>query len=309
MILAILFTVFVATSFSAPEFQAPDGQESPTLAVAHRQEGKRSHDRGEWDRAISELEQAVALAPDDAAAHYLLGRAYSSKGYDAASQTERDAFLEKGAVALRRAVELDPRSIDTLNELGTVLSARDRQTEAVEIYRKALALQPNSATLHFNLADALVAMGEPELALAEYRWLFENPGTFRDQMHRLHNGMGRAYDFQTKLPEAEAEFKKALALDRDFLHAHINLANVYFQQRKLTEAIAEYQQAIRIQPDNPSHDYMVSQFYAMQRNSDSALEWLERAIKKGFDRTAAKNNNLFRRLADDPRFQKLVGAS
>ncbi|MGD2143483.1 MAG: tetratricopeptide repeat protein, partial [Anaerolineae bacterium] len=54
---------------------------------------------GEYEKAISDLEAAVAQASDDADTHFLLGQAYTRNGQ-----------LSEAADEFRRVLELDPES-------------------------------------------------------------------------------------------------------------------------------------------------------------------------------------------------------
>jgi tetratricopeptide (TPR) repeat protein len=274
-------------------------------ARLHRDRGEGLHERGNWDGAIAELEQAAALAPADATAHYLLGKSYSSKAYAEASA---EPLLDKAIAHLIRATELQPEYVEALNELGTIYSALARTADAIAVYRRALAIRPEAEAIHFNIADAYLDARQPERALAEYEWVLHHPGGFAQSLYRVHTGIGRALDQQSELEEAVAALTLALQMKPDYYPAHVSLGNVYFQQRKFTEAVAEYEAAIAAHPNDPTLDFTVSQFYAIQRNTAATLEWLERAFKKGFaDKAAVKNNPLFRRVASDPRFIELMG--
>ena len=49
---------------------------------------------------------------------------------------------------------------------------------------------------------------------------------------------------------AEAEFKKALALNPSFIEAHLNLARLYFVQKEYDQAAGAYQEALALDPEN-----------------------------------------------------------
>src|SRR5438445_4354836 len=57
---------------------------------------------------------------------------------------------EKG---FRRALEIDPNSLQALNDLGIVLARMGRPAEAIPFYQKALTIRPDPATKR-NLAIA-----------------------------------------------------------------------------------------------------------------------------------------------------------
>jgi len=83
------------------------------------------------DLALEIIDAALEMAPEEAEAWYLRGRIY---------------FLKKDygqAIAdLRRALERDPNHYEAMNELGAALEATGAKKEALEAYRKTLALNP-----------------------------------------------------------------------------------------------------------------------------------------------------------------------
>ena len=83
------------------------------------------------DLALKILDATIDIAPDDAEAwrrratvHYL------QKDYELA------------LADLRHALDLDPKHYKAINDLGIVLEAMGSKKEALEAYRKALAVNP-----------------------------------------------------------------------------------------------------------------------------------------------------------------------
>jgi tetratricopeptide (TPR) repeat protein len=80
---------------------------------------------GVIDKAENYARQAIALKPNDASAHYVLGKALSKKNYD-------EAFLE-----LETSIRLDPNSFLTWIFLGDMVAVKDTQ-QAIQYYQSAL---------------------------------------------------------------------------------------------------------------------------------------------------------------------------
>lgn len=96
--------------------------------------------RGDASRAVSRLEQALAINSESADAHYLLGLAYNK--------------LKKHAEAcdeLRLAVETRPGHADCHNQLGLALLELSKPNEAAQEFREALRLDPKSRDAQYNL--------------------------------------------------------------------------------------------------------------------------------------------------------------
>jgi len=88
--------------------------------------------------------------------------------------------------------------------LGLALQGLGKPDDAVNSYRKALAIRPDYADAHNNLGNALQELG--------------------------------------KVKEAEASYQRALSIEPDYADAHNNLGNALRRLDKLEEAVASYPQ-------------------------------------------------------------------
>jgi tetratricopeptide (TPR) repeat protein len=88
--------------------------------------------------------------------------------------------LQKGLIALRRAVDLEDKLDNPMEpplwifparqRLGAILLAMGNHAEAVEVFRKDLVWHPENGWSLFGLATALEAMKSPEAAAARARF-------------------------------------------------------------------------------------------------------------------------------------------
>src|SRR5262249_38346862 len=95
------------------------------------------------------------------------------------------------------------RKADAHNMLGNALARRNRFAEAEEAYRKAIALQPDSPPLHFNLGLVLSAQHKPEAAAAAYR-----------EVIRLKPEAPQAHCFLGQILRDQGNFAEALKMLR-----------------------------------------------------------------------------------------------
>jgi tetratricopeptide (TPR) repeat protein len=93
------------------------------------------------DEAISLLQTAVDLRPDNSPAHENLAKALLQKGQVA------DALIH-----YRKLLELQPDNIEVHNIVGTVLTQQGRVGEGVDEWQKVLAIQPDNGNAMSNLA-------------------------------------------------------------------------------------------------------------------------------------------------------------
>jgi tetratricopeptide (TPR) repeat protein len=106
-------------------------------------------DLGDHAAACSAAERAAALAPDDVAVVYLRGRVFMDAGR-----------LEESITSFRKVLEMDERHAGAAVRLADALNRARRHAEALDAARKAVALQPDSAYAHFQLASALDHTGD-----------------------------------------------------------------------------------------------------------------------------------------------------
>jgi len=130
-------------------------------------------------------------------------------------------------------------------ERGYQAQMAGRLDEAIECYRRSLAIHP-SAEAHTFIGWAFSYQGKHEEAIAECRRAIAVDPTFGNP----YNDIG-AYLIELGR-EAEAitwlERAKRAARYEPRHYPYFNLARVYVKQHKVHEAIRELQQAIAIEP-------------------------------------------------------------
>jgi len=157
-------------------------ERAPTEARWRNLLGARYLQAAMIDEALTQLNEAVRLAPRSVEAHFNLGRALQLRGNFteavrqfryAAQQSPRDETIlvalanalqdqdrtEEAATELRRAISLNPDAADAHNNLGVALGTLGRLEEAVEHFRRALQVRPDYPDAQRNLAAALQAIG------------------------------------------------------------------------------------------------------------------------------------------------------
>jgi len=98
-------------------------------------------DKGQLDEAISKLQAAIDLRPENAPAHDNLAKALLKKGQ-----------VSEAMVHYRKFLELEPANVEARNTLGTALIQQGHVREAIEQWQEALATQPENGNAASNLA-------------------------------------------------------------------------------------------------------------------------------------------------------------
>src|SRR3989440_7875239 len=98
-------------------------------------------DKGQLEDAISKLQAAIDLRPENAPAHDNLAKALLKKGQ-----------VAEATVHYRKFLELEPANVEARNTLGTALIQQGHIREAIDQWQEVLALQPENGNAASNLA-------------------------------------------------------------------------------------------------------------------------------------------------------------
>lgn len=128
--------------------------------------------------------------------------------------------------------------------LGRLALRKGDEHGATEYFENALALQPDLAPAHVELARIYGAWQEPARARAHYRAAL----AVLPQVAELHNNLGLIYLDQKRLAEAEQCFSEALRLKPGFPAARNNLGRVHSERKQYDLAIASFRAALAIDP-------------------------------------------------------------
>jgi protein O-mannosyl-transferase len=98
-------------------------------------------DKGQLDEAVSKLQAAIDLRPENAPAHDNLAKALLKKGQ-----------VAEAMVHYRKFLELEPANVEARNTVGTALIQQGHVREALDQWQEALAIQPENGNAASNLA-------------------------------------------------------------------------------------------------------------------------------------------------------------
>jgi TolB-like protein/Tfp pilus assembly protein PilF len=283
------------------------------------------------------LKKAIEKDPNFVTAHIRLADSYYNLG-ELRWLGPRDAF-EPAKQSAHRALELDESSCDA-HVLLALLSLRydwDWQTAERE-FSYAIQLCPNDAGAHWSRAYYLAWSGRGEEALAEMARTREIDPFFEISLRvkasvfqclRNYNGLievsrtlvaanpndwighiflGFGYEGSGQLPQAVAEYQKAVELSPLEQDSAAALAHAYAaagRRAKAKEIVDELQRRSRTKYVSP---YMIATIYAGLGDKDKAFEFLEKAYQERssdlpyFVRSDLRVDH----LRSDPRFENLL---
>ena len=224
-----------------------------------------------------------------------MGSAYYGTGKYA--EAEQDFY---------KAAMLNPRSAAVFTNLGNACALQNKDSSAVDYYRRAMAVDPNddrpkkaaagiyhkrdrlkdlaglavaeikknpkAAWAYHEYAYVHVKLDEYATAADLYEQAFEADTTDYSAIF-LKAGCYLAADMRM---EAAEQYQRFLKYVPNSVEAHANLGQVYARQNKLDLAIEQFQRVVKIQPDNPAGYFNLASAYLQMGNFNKADEMLNK---------------------------------
>jgi tetratricopeptide (TPR) repeat protein len=152
----------------------------------------------------------------------------------------------------REAVKSDPRLAPAWHGLGLVAHARGDAAGAIDCLSRAVLLNGAEAT--------------------------------------YHNDLGAALQSQSRLSDATASYRRALALRPDYAEACCNLGSAHKDRQQFDEAIACYRRALDMSPNLAEANFNLGVIHQQCSRVDEAIECYERAVTARTDYWQSYNN-------------------
>ena len=194
-------------------------------------------------KGIECFEQAIARDPTYALAYAGLADSYSLLGlseYGALPPTE--AF-PKAKEASEKALEIDNTLAEAHVSLAFARMYFDWDfSRAEQEYKQAIELNPVYATARHFRALNLMAMGEPDLAIAE----MEVSQELEPLSLIINTNMGWMLYFAHQYDQAIEQYQKTLQMDKNFYPARFRLGQAYLQAESIEAAVREFEQAVTL---------------------------------------------------------------
>ncbi|NDP41880.1 MAG: tetratricopeptide repeat protein [Aromatoleum sp.] len=241
-----------------------------------------------FGRARAAAERAIAREPELAEAHAALG--WVKRAFD---------WDWKGAEAsFQRALELAPGSTLVMNAHANLLGTLGRLDEAIELSRKATALDPLNVPVHRNLALFCLGAGrweEADAVLKKVLQMSPQGGLTRCWLGVLALGQERPEEALEQMHLEVNEIFRLVGL----AIAHHAVGNWAESEAALAEFIDKHGR------DSP---YQVAEIYGACGDPDKMFDWLERTYAERDPGLSYLRMDPFIRddVRDDPRWQAFL---
>ena len=198
------------------------------------------------DRALHLLEKATQYDPNYAAAWAALGAAYDFKG----SFLSLKELSHKAVEIERRAIALDPKLADAHRWLGLSLMSVGQYDDAIAAIEEAVRLQPADANNYSALGRGYwVGKGDLDAGIAH----LERAAEINPDLGYAHLQLGLLYALRGELDHAESACRRAIDLQERFVSgreglqivgAYTRMGYVHYLRGELDEALRVFQQQV-----------------------------------------------------------------
>ena len=188
----------------------------------------------------------------------------ASTAYDAGIKLQTDGKLDEAIEQYKKALAVSPKEPSYYYALGTAYQGKAATDPAsldlaIENYKKAVGLAPKEATYKQTLTAAYAAKAAPLVQSAIAK---QTNATKPD------------------LPGAIADYEAALKIYNDDADTHKNLGTAYQGNNQFPMAAKEYQTAIRLDAKNQTDAiYYLATVYEQMKNVPGAIAEYEHYIK------------------------------
>jgi len=160
------------------------------------------------------------------------------------------------------------------NNLGDVCFRAEKRDEAMDCFKRSIALNPKYAVAWHNLGRVNALSGKPDEAILDYSKAIDLMPDFSS----AYNGRGNVLFHAGKYDLALKDYEKAIALTPHYADAYNNLGNLRVGQGRFADAIRDFDEAVRLNPDFAAAFNNRAKAYVQIGQFEPALRDCERAI-------------------------------
>ncbi|MBI5216883.1 MAG: tetratricopeptide repeat protein [Ignavibacteriae bacterium] len=193
-------------------------------------------DKGELQKALDVLEEAKKNVKEEFRVEFIYGLTL-----------QRLKRPTDAALALERAIAINPKNADALSALGLVYDELKRHPDSDTMYERALRLSPNNSLVlnnyGYSLADRNEQLERAETMLKKALEQQPNNQSYLDSMGWIYFRLGN-YE------EAERYIKKAIDLGTNSAVVFEHLGDVYAKMNQKEKAQEYWKKALDLDSNN-----------------------------------------------------------
>lgn len=251
-------------------------------------------DRGEYERLMSSLKDKIEaidiskpLLPGYAADIASLGDkreklkdevdySFDDWLYKGIGEYEKGRYAE-AIISWTKALEIDPNSVSIHYNIGTAHHRLENYQLSIESYNKAIQLDPQNAHAYNNRGVTYKKLKEYEKAIEDYTNAIE----LNEKDAVAYNNRASSYYYLKEYEKALADSTKAIELDPKYAFAYNNRGIAYYSLNEYDEATRDFNKAIELDPGHTGTYINLAELMIIIGKYDDALQYLNRAMALG----------------------------
>ena len=188
----------------------------------------------------------------------------------------------------KKALVVNPNSEEIMVNMGVTLATIGEISSAKIYYEKAIQINPNFINAYGNLGSLLTELAKFDEAIE----CFKKGLTISPNHPFILNNLGYAYKLKGNIPDAINNFKKAINQDINFVSAHNNLAVLYLEAGDYEKSLKFFNNAISI--DNNNIETLINMGAALSDigRENEAIECYQKVINMDPKQHSAISNLL-----------------
>lgn len=262
---------------NANKAAAKDDKKDKELSKDPFDRGRELYMQGKFEESLASFKQAAEKNKKDHIVLAWLGFLQHKTGKN-----------DDAITTLKDSIEIQQMA-DTYNNLGNAYLAKDQTDNAIEAYKKAIALnkekdpKKESADPHYNLGNALVKKGDleaAELSFLEAEKLAPEDPLIQNNLGFVLERKNAADPAKTPITEAVARYKRAVQKDPRNPVFQRNLGLAARRAEGMNDvAITALRQAVELDPNDYSAHLALAEEYQNKGQAEAAMEEYKAAVK------------------------------
>ncbi len=241
-------------------------------AEQHAQRAREHFQAGQWDRALTELEAALAVNPDQHEWQFGMGLTLDA------------LHRPKEAVRCYEAVlRLHGEDLETLLHLGADLIRIQEPARAIEVLQRANEVSPRCESAYCYRIAAHAQLGEHD----EAEVMFYMAQQIDDDCPLCYQHLAQSLAMRGEVDRATWCWEQVARLDPRFPDVYANLARAHWKQGRFPQARECYLQQLRQEPGDVSLMLEMAELLASMGLQAEAVEKYRRVLEQDPKRAQA----------------------
>ena len=233
---------------------------------------------GRIHEAEATARELLKGAPNDVAAHRLLGKIYLRQLSDASNAVSSSSpagnALDLALAEFEKIVALQPNSVQDRMVLGQLYTVKHEGKKAEEEFKTAQAIEPDSEEVVLNLARLYGESGD----LVRVTKLIEAVPV-ADRSPKMEFALGTAYDQLKQPKDAIAAFQRAADMEPGDERTLDALGQALLNDDQLDEALKQFKLLADADPENAEALIHIAEIERRQGKYEDALATVRNARK------------------------------